>query len=290
MSARPWPLNRQLGFLFSRQKKKDFKRFVKHRSPPCAFAGLVFLRTRRPATCMSRANPAFTFRKCLCGVEDCRRLTEALSRLAPDRAGYETLPEINATPGKPTTAHWRKVALRDGILRHLGLAARYAVGRTVYPTDNAGITSQHFISRIHWHPALTALTVGTGTATNKLTVQSGLARDISFTNVDLVDKKVGKPAGYLALPSWTIAGVRVEISDAEALVQRTPGPIPSIPAAIPPRLSRLPFLRFRPPRPILLHHHRRNGTRHHYRQVGRGELGYAIEPTPSGGHSSCTSR
>ena len=183
---------------------------------------------------MSRVNPAFTFRKCLCGVEDCRRLTEALSRLAPDRAGYETLPEINATPGKPTTAHWRKVALRDGILRHLGLAARYAVGRTVHPTDNAGITSQHFISRIHWHPALTALTVGTGTATNKLTVQSGLARDISFTNVDLVDKKVGKPAGHLALPSWTIAEVRVEISDAEALVQRTLGPIPSTPAVIPP--------------------------------------------------------
>ena len=108
------------------------------------------------------------------------------------------------------------------------------MGRTVHPTDNAGITSQHFISRIHWHPALTALTVGTGTIIKKLTIPSGLARDISFTNVDLVDKKVGKPAGYLAIPSWTIAEVRVEISDAEALVQRTLGPIPSTPAAIPP--------------------------------------------------------
>ena len=92
----------------------DIKRFVKHRSPPLAFAGLVFLRIRRPATCMSRANPAFTFRKCLCGVEDCRRLTEALSRLAPDRAGYGTLPEINATPGKPTAAHWRKSRYATG--------------------------------------------------------------------------------------------------------------------------------------------------------------------------------
>ena len=88
---------------------------------------------------MSRVDPAFTFRKCLGGVEDCRRLTEALSRLAPDRAGYETLPEINATPGKPTATHWRKVALRDGILRQSGLAARYAAGRTAQPTDNVGI-------------------------------------------------------------------------------------------------------------------------------------------------------
>ena len=108
---------------------------------------------------MSRVDPAFKFRKCLCGVEDCRRLTETLFRLAPDRAGYESLPDIKATPGKPTAAHMRKVALRDGILRHLGLAARYAVGRTEHSAGISGVASQHFISRIHWHPALTALTV-----------------------------------------------------------------------------------------------------------------------------------
>ena len=60
------------------------------------------------------------------------------------------------------------------------------------------ITSQHFISKTHWHPALTAPKAGTVTTIKKLTVQSKLASDIGFTNLDLVDKKVGMSAGYLA--------------------------------------------------------------------------------------------
>ena len=46
---------------------------------------------------------------------------------------------------------------------------------------------------------------------------------------------MGKPVGYLALPSWEIAEVRVEISDAESLVQRAS--VLSTPAAIPPSSS-----------------------------------------------------
>ena len=81
-------------------------------------------RIRRSATCTSRVDPTFTFRKYFCGVEDFRWLTEALSRLAPflslkrpqenlpppigERSRSNNQQQFNDRPRKERS-HWTRV-------------------------------------------------------------------------------------------------------------------------------------------------------------------------------------
>ena len=157
----------------------------------------------QPGSAEKKSNSS---RRCVCGDAKCAKLTADLERLANDRGGYETLPVEPKKPLAVSEAYVRKTGLRRGILRHLGIAAKHFCGSGT--EDQGGSTKQHFVSRIHWHPLLTALCPDS--AVTKLTVTREYGQAVDFTEADLL-YTISPEKGYLPLPNRTIKDAEDEL-------------------------------------------------------------------------------
>jgi hypothetical protein len=154
-------------------------------------------------------------RRCICGNTECGEINDAFEEIAPDRGGYVLLP---AEPKLGTAGYEKRKHMLSGILRHLGMAAKYAAGESGSCFSAAGEpkergSTQLFFSKIHLSPRITALTAGTEiTRILNLDISLATGEEIGFTQIDLRPQVKGEPRVFAPFPNRTINDARAELS------------------------------------------------------------------------------